>query len=283
MMLRLATVAVLANLAAAHMALQYPCPRFSNKCDKKYALPAGVSDYDSSITTPIGPGGALPLCKSKTPWPSPVASWTAGESVTVKFYGTAIHGGGHCQFSMSYDGGNTFAVVYEVLGDCFLGAAGSSGAGGLEYTFKLPDTLPASKSAVFAWSWVNAIGNREFYMNCADVTIAGTSPAYTGKAMTIANYPNYPSIPEFSGNKNTGIDLYKNAKSITVSANGGSTPANGPQPLASANADKQVPPTSSVPPSVPVFSVGSIGAVAPYPDVYAAVTVAPQPTPPGDD
>ncbi|KAJ2773322.1 hypothetical protein IWQ56_001039 [Coemansia nantahalensis] len=221
-MLRLVAVVALASLAAAHMALVYPCPRFSNKCDKKYTLPPGAKYNEDTMTSPIGYGKDTPLCKSKTPWPQPVASWTAGQSVTIKFPpGGATHGGGHCQFSISYDGGNAFAVMYEVLGNCFTGqpagagVVGSAGAETREYTFKLPDTLPASNSAVFAWSWVNAIGNREFYMNCADVAISGTSSSYTGKAMVIANHEGYPKIPEFGGKPSTGVELYKAAKSIT--------------------------------------------------------------------
>lgn len=37
-------------------------------------------------------------------------------------------------------------------------------------------TIPSdakSGAAIFAWTWFNQIGNREIYMNCASVTIAG--------------------------------------------------------------------------------------------------------------
>ncbi|KAJ2794710.1 hypothetical protein H4S07_006677, partial [Coemansia furcata] len=140
-------------------------------------------------------------------------------SVTVTFApGGAPHGGGHCEFSLSYDGGNTFVVVYQVLSHCF-GPDQST----RQYTFGLPSGLPSSDKAVFAWTWVNAIGNREFYMNCADVAISGGSASYTGKQMTIANHNGYPTIPEFSGNFNTGLEYYNNATTITVSGSGGSS------------------------------------------------------------
>lgn len=39
--------------------------------------------------------------------------------------------------------------------------------------FKIPDDIPAGKY-ILSWTWINRIGNREFYMNCAPVTLTGT-------------------------------------------------------------------------------------------------------------
>ncbi|KAJ2779970.1 hypothetical protein H4R18_003716 [Coemansia javaensis] len=172
------------------------------------------------MSSPISSGNmstnAMPLCKHTQPWPQPVAEWAAGQSVTVKFHpGGAPHGGGHCQFSLSYDGGKTFVVVHEILETCL---AGGSSDSGYQYSFALPPGVPASPTAVFSWTWVNAIGSREFYMNCADVAISGTSQSYTGKEMTILNYPGHPQIPEFMGNSKTGLEYYANAKTITVTS-----------------------------------------------------------------
>ncbi|KAJ1728032.1 hypothetical protein LPJ61_004260, partial [Coemansia biformis] len=91
--------------------------------------------------------------------------------------------------------------------------------------------------AIFAWSWVNASGNREFYMNCADITIAGTSKSFTGKNITIANYPGYPTIKEFIGNYDTGIEYYTTKTTmVTVTAN---------EILALAGKDVEIPNDSS--------------------------------------
>ncbi|KAJ1718636.1 hypothetical protein LPJ61_006535, partial [Coemansia biformis] len=229
MRLGFAAIAALAGSAAAHMALTYPCPRYSPHCATKPRLPAGVADYDYSLKTPLSSsnGGSKPLCKYTKAWPQPVASWTAGQSVTVTFQKDgAGHGGGHCQFSMSYDGGKTFVVIHEELEHCFFnGPSTSNQPQVFQYTFNLPQALPASNSAIFSWSWVNAMGNREFYMNCADVTISGTSKSFTGKKMTILNFPGYPALPEFGGNYKTGLQYYTNQPSITVTGNGGSAPA----------------------------------------------------------
>lgn len=42
------------------------------------------------------------------------------------------------------------------------------------YDFDMPNDV-ANGDALFAWTWFNYEGNREMYMNCADVTITGGS------------------------------------------------------------------------------------------------------------
>ncbi|KAJ2336742.1 hypothetical protein GGI00_000661 [Coemansia sp. RSA 2681] len=215
-----AVAALVVASVSAHMAMISPCPRYSPQGQNCPALPAGQS-LDYSMSSPLGANE--PLCKHTAPFATPAASWTAGQSVTVAFApGGAPHGGGHCEFSLSYDGGRTFVVVYQVLGRCF-----GADQGTRQYSFSLPAGLPSSDSAVFAWTWVNAIGNREFYMNCADVAIKGGSAPYSGKQMTIANHNGYPTIPEFSGGYDTGLQYYSNATTITVSGSGSSSGGGG--------------------------------------------------------
>ncbi|KAJ1785443.1 hypothetical protein LPJ59_006143, partial [Coemansia sp. RSA 2399] len=211
----LASTVLLAGLAAGHISIISPCPRYSSVGTDCPALPAGQS-LDTNMNAPISSvtlGTTQPLCKHTVPWPTPAATWTAGESVTIKFNpNAAIHSGGDMEFSISYDGGKTFAVVYQVLRYAFLNGKPSGDtntAQVLDYTFTLPKELPNSDSAVFAWTWVNASGNREFYMNCVDVKITGSSSSsYTAKEVTIANYPGYPTIAEFNGDYDTGIQYY---------------------------------------------------------------------------
>ncbi|KAJ2001518.1 hypothetical protein H4R26_004094, partial [Coemansia thaxteri] len=179
------------------MSMISPCPRYNSNGIACPALPPGQAiDYNES--SPIASGGVAlqPICKYTTPWPTLSASWVAGQSLTVVFdsYGSP-HNGGHCEWSVSFDSGNTFAVVHRVLSHCFYDSNNNRVN---NYTFALPADLPSSGSAVFSWSWINASGNREFYMNCADVSITGSSStSYTGPQMVIANYPGYPMIPEF--------------------------------------------------------------------------------------
>jgi hypothetical protein len=70
--------------------------------------------------------------------------------VHSRLAGSATHGGGSCQFSLSYDGGNTWAVIHSIIGGCPLNSA---------YTFSVPSGVP-SGNALFSWSWFNKVGNR---------------------------------------------------------------------------------------------------------------------------
>ncbi|KAJ1663946.1 hypothetical protein EV178_004568 [Coemansia sp. RSA 1646] len=259
-----AIAAALVASVSAHMTMTDPCPRFNPWCvNKPTTLPAGAS-WDYNIKNPIDPSSPV-LCKSNTPWPSPVATWTAGQSVTVQFLqNNAAHGGGHAQFSVSYDGGKTFAVVYEVLKYFFFnGPSTSNSPEVLQYTFTLPKELPNSDSVVFAWSWVNAIGNREFYMNCADVAITGSSSSsYTGKKMVIADHDNYPTIPAFNGNYDTGLNYYEDAPMVTVSPSGSSSGGNGTYSATPVAAETTTPAVYEATTSSAVYETTSVAPVA---------------------
>ncbi|KAJ2043916.1 hypothetical protein GGH13_009706, partial [Coemansia sp. S155-1] len=88
----------LAHVASGHMSIISPCPRYSAAGTSCPKLPSGVSSYDSNANAPIGTHGGIaqPLCKYKTPWPTAAATWTAGQSVTVKFNPSGVsHSGGH--------------------------------------------------------------------------------------------------------------------------------------------------------------------------------------------
>lgn len=137
-----------------------------------------------------------------------VKTYTAGTQIDVVISGTVFHMGGHCQFSVSYDD-KTFVVIHTVLDNCFVGT-------GTTFTIDLPADLPKCDRCTFAWSWVNAIGNREFYMNCADVKIQSSSTSFVGKKYTVANLPGYPSIPEFPPSTYHGLDIYQSAPMVRV-------------------------------------------------------------------
>jgi hypothetical protein len=66
----------------------------------------------------------------------------------------APHGGGSCQFSLSYDNGVTFKVIHSIEGGCPLDAVMN------KYTVPIPTSAPAAERALFAWTWFNRIGNR---------------------------------------------------------------------------------------------------------------------------
>ncbi|KAI9830034.1 MAG: hypothetical protein M1819_005864 [Sarea resinae] len=107
-----------------------------------------------------------------------------GSSQPLEFTGSAVHGGGSCQVSITYDqnptADSTFKVIHSIIGGCpARNAAGNEGdnAGALDpdtYNFTIPTGLPTG-SATLAWTWFNKIGNREMYMNCAPITLTGGS------------------------------------------------------------------------------------------------------------
>jgi len=201
------------SLVSSHMEMKYPAPRLSPY--------AGVWDYtqvDYDINAPLVMKGQK-LCQGKAV-NTPTATFTAGQTVNVEMLGGAPHKGGHCQFSLSYDGGNTFVVIKDYLRTCPLSQY---------YAVQIPSSAPASDKVVFAWSWINAEGNREYYMNCADIIIKNSNAAYakdgtvTGPKMLIANMPGYPTVPEFMGNTETGLELFNSRPTITVRSSGSST------------------------------------------------------------
>ncbi|KAH5619818.1 hypothetical protein HBI51_251960 [Parastagonospora nodorum] len=106
--------------------------------------------------------------------------WKAGERQSVSFNGTAVHGGGSCQFSVTTDTQPTktsrWKVMHSVVGGCPASAEGNLQAGDHAETFDflVPKSLP-SGNYTFAWTWFNRCGRREMYMNCAPISVSGAS------------------------------------------------------------------------------------------------------------
>ena len=104
------------------------------------------------------------MCKGKPPG-SPVATFKAGQIVNVQFEGSARHNGGICQFSLSYDNDQTFFVIETIEGACPDGNnnINYNEIDKYEWPVLLPNNLPSCDRCTFAWSWINAVGNRELY------------------------------------------------------------------------------------------------------------------------
>lgn len=121
---------------------------------------------DYSYTSPLDPSGANFPCKGyQNDAFVSVATYKPGSQYDMSLSGSATHGGGSCQISLSYDTGKTFTVIESMEGGCPLTS---------NYTFTVPSDAPSGQ-ALLAWTWFNKIGNREMYMNCAQVTIDGGS------------------------------------------------------------------------------------------------------------
>lgn len=154
-----------ASGSLAHMTMSDPAPLRSKD------NPNAGQDVDYEQKNPIS-SDEFP-CKNTlkligTDAGASVADYKAGESYSATIEGSADHEGGSCQFSLSYDKGETWKVIQSIIGDCPV-------SGGASFDFTIPADAPDSDEAVFSWSWINKVGNREFYQNCAVVSISGGS------------------------------------------------------------------------------------------------------------
>lgn len=110
-------------------------------------------------------------------------SMAVGVPQTLGFTGSAVHGGGSCQISVSLDEQPTknsqWKVVHSIIGGCPSNVTGNlpedkDGHGAATFQYSLPSGFPNGK-ATLAWTWLNKVGNREFYMNCAPIEVSGGS------------------------------------------------------------------------------------------------------------
>ncbi|KAF8538464.1 hypothetical protein BDD12DRAFT_842480 [Trichophaea hybrida] len=165
--LRLHTVLVFLMIVScgwAHMAMVDP-PSLRHKANP-YTT---AVDYD--YLSPLSSSGSNYPCKGYqtdlgTPQGQSVANYSPGGSYKIRLEGSATHGGGSCQISLSFDGGKSFQVIKSFIGGCVHSQPGSDQT----FDFTIPKGAPRGV-ALLAWSWFNNQGNREFYMNCAVVTI----------------------------------------------------------------------------------------------------------------
>jgi len=180
----------------AHMHLAYPLQL------QAQANPFSTT-VDTNIDAPLASDGSNFPCKNAQIATgaalTSVATWTTGSKVNFTVAGGAPHGGGSCQASLSFDGAKTFIVVHSYIGGCPLSA-------GQNFDFTVPADSPIG-SAIFAWTWVNLIGNREFYMACSSITVAAGSGATPAVA-----FNSRPTI--FVANLGNGCKTIENANPV---------------------------------------------------------------------
>jgi hypothetical protein len=182
----LAVAGVLPLLVSAHMEMIVPLPINSAKDPK---VPDNLKDY--SYTAPLLDTGTNFPCKGyhlqETSHVSK-ATYKAGETAKLEIAGSAVHGGGSCQISLSYDNGATWKVIKSMIGGCPVTTS---------YDFTIPTDAPSSDDALLAWTWFNLVGNREMYMNCARVTVEGaTPPGRHRRAQIASRQGGFSSLPD---------------------------------------------------------------------------------------
>lgn len=106
-----------------------------------------------------------------------------GVNQTLSFIGSAVHGGGSCQISLTTDKPATknskWQVIHSIIGSCPSNQPGNlpddaNGHNATQFQYSIPEGI-APGDYVLAWTWFNNVGNREMYMNCAPVTVTGGS------------------------------------------------------------------------------------------------------------
>ncbi|KAI6244632.1 hypothetical protein HI914_07366 [Erysiphe necator] len=166
-----------------HMEMFYPAP-FRSRYNPHIA--AGTADF--SMTSPLKSDGSDFPCKGyhrdmkdTAGAGAPVATWNAGSTYNYTIVGGAAHNGGSCQAALSYDNGATFKVIHSYIGDCPIMNTGN-------FDFTVPSDAK-SGNAIFAWSWLNQVGNREYYMNCASVQIDGSQSTSGSPKVSFSSRP----------------------------------------------------------------------------------------------
>jgi hypothetical protein len=129
--------------------------------------------------------------------------YAQGSTQQLAFQGTAVHGGGSCQVSVTTDleptKNSVWKVIKSIEGGCpAKGQTGNMGSNAgaevpYKYDFDIPEELAAGNYTL-AWTWFNKVGNREMYMNCAPMTVTGSggSDSFMGSLpdMFVANVGN---------------------------------------------------------------------------------------------
>ncbi|ORZ34623.1 hypothetical protein BCR44DRAFT_120912 [Catenaria anguillulae PL171] len=251
LVLTLVNLLVLSSIVSvkSHMMMTSPAPRQA----RNNPGPNGEIDYNG--TSPLG---VFP-CKGFARQQS-VLTVAAGESIPITIAGGAPHDGGHCQFALSYDD-QTFVVIDTIIRECV------RRSNPFFTTVTVPAGAPAG-NATLAWTWINAIGNREYYMSCADITITNPSPTseLVGPALLVAHLPGFTefSFPEFGGNEPDRRELFDRRPLVTVRA----ATATGPLTTTTGTAGgPSTSSTSSTPSPTPSASITPVPTVTSTPSI----------------
>ncbi|EMD01144.1 hypothetical protein BAUCODRAFT_52546, partial [Baudoinia panamericana UAMH 10762] len=165
----LALAAAMPLFVKAHIIIVSPEP---------FTSPA-VTTSPLANLAPGSPGSNFP-CQLAAGGSYKVGSRTqvaVGQEMPLAFSGSASHGGGTCQLAVTTDKEPSVSTQWKTFqiyeGGCPI--AGDSSSGGTSnLTYQLPQGM-INGDLTFAWVWMNRIGNRETYMNCAPITVTGGS------------------------------------------------------------------------------------------------------------
>ena len=160
----------LATVASAHIVMTSPTPY-------------GLSGLNNSPLD--GSGSDFPCKQRPGVYEAEGASnvFQQGSKQQLAFKGTAVHGGGSCQVSVTTDLEPTKDSIWKVIKSIEGGCPAQDAPGNIgddanapvpyKYDYTIPSELAAGNYTL-AWTWFNKVGNREMYMNCAPMTVTGS-------------------------------------------------------------------------------------------------------------
>ena len=247
-----AAAAFLPALVSGHVLMNYPESVYTHS--------------DGTDLNPLNPDGSNYPCFYTDGGSGTFPTLALGSSSRIGLQGSAVHGGGSCQISVTYDvppnKNSQFKVLKSYQGNCPIQAEGNLPADpthplpGLQY--ELPSNIPSGK-AVIAWTWFNKIGNREMYMRCAPVTLTGGSKDSSGldslPDMFKANIGNGCSTTEGVDLTfpNPGTDVVGSGNGGPVGNCGGSSSPPPPKVQPPVDSPVPTPPTQTKPePTTPI-------------------------------
>ncbi|KAK3117471.1 hypothetical protein LTR53_001158 [Teratosphaeriaceae sp. CCFEE 6253] len=211
----LATGLCLALTAQAHLFLASPSP-IPGSAPKDPLAGDGSNFPCHGASLPTSGGTPMPAGSSQ------LLSFDTGNGAN-----TAVHGGGSCQISITYETDaakvkdpKNWLVIYSIEGGCptnsllnldagYTGPQGAySGAidctdpraNGVDCVNQFNFTIPKGVKdghATLAWTWMNNVGNREFYMNCVNADLSGGDGSEMAgfPSMFVANLGSVGSCP----------------------------------------------------------------------------------------
>jgi hypothetical protein len=267
---------------------------------------------DSQSKSPLDPSGSNFPCQGSKLAGGTVTNLVAGSSQPIQFNlgngaNTAVHGGGSCQISVTYETDATaqkdptnWKVLHSFIGGCPTEALGNldtsvACTGGStancvnqNFNFDVP-TEVQNGNAVLAWTWFNNVGNREMYMNCVPVSITGGANQLDQlPAMFTANIgnqcattedfnTNFPNPGKYVTNSALNYPLKAPVGSGCQSGPGSSGNASTPAPASSPAASQPAPAAASSPAGGAFAEGASSVPAAPAATTLATVASAPAP------
>jgi hypothetical protein len=232
-----------------------------------------------------------------------------GQDNDLKFTGSAVHGGGSCQLSVTYDypppaDKSKWKVIHSYIGSCPVTAQGNIAQVGTDsdgrptgaqctgddqseclkdFKFQIPEGMK-NGNATLAWTWFNKIGNREMYMNCAPISISGGSDDDTFynnlPELFVANIPGQCKFEDGSfiiGFPEPG-KFVTYGEAVTPGDHGCIAPASGSGSSSTPTYSSATPYSTSSPATAPTSSAAAPSMHAPVPTMPTAASAAPMPS-----